>query len=283
MPGARSYDGVARGPRSPAGATQGDVGARIVGAAGIVEAEAADALGSRRRDPERSEPWARLVRQHRVERRPGTTGGEVDVDRPTGHDGGSGRGRAVREPEPTASAPDEPEVAVPAAPAPEPQERLLLVWTPGALPDGAAAAIDSLDLVESVSVGGGGVVDLVTSHHADGEPVDRLEAGWGGPTRRHPGDVDLLGAMDEPVLTHAAEAQRVLLAADTDFGELLALTGATAPSVLLLRGRGRRPRERAASVRDAIQQTHDALERGALVVVEETRLRVQELPITEPR
>lgn len=91
----------------------------------------------------------------------------------------------------------------------------------------------------------------------------------------HVGDVGLLGAHDEAVLALAAEQARILLTADTDFGALLALSGITAPRVVLLRRGDRRAQQRAQAVLDASKAAGDALEEGALVVVEGTRLRVR--------
>jgi predicted nuclease of predicted toxin-antitoxin system len=51
----------------------------------------------------------------------------------------------------------------------------------------------------------------------------------------HIGDLGLLGAADASVMDAAREAGRVLVSADTDFGELLALGSYAGPSVVLLR------------------------------------------------
>lgn len=95
----------------------------------------------------------------------------------------------------------------------------------------------------------------------------------------HAGDIDLLGATDDVVLDAAHQQGRVLVTADTDFGALLALSQSSSPSVLLLRRGGRSATQRAATILAAIQGAADALEDGALVVAEHTRLRIRELPI----
>jgi len=51
----------------------------------------------------------------------------------------------------------------------------------------------------------------------------------------HVGDVGLLGATDEQLMSVTAEQSRVVVSADTDFGELLARNQLGFPSVILLR------------------------------------------------
>jgi predicted nuclease of predicted toxin-antitoxin system len=48
--------------------------------------------------------------------------------------------------------------------------------------------------------------------------------------------IGMQGATDEDVLACADREGRVLVTTDTDFGTILALSGAAGPSVLLLRG-----------------------------------------------
>ena len=68
----------------------------------------------------------------------------------------------------------------------------------------------------------------------------------------HTRDIGLSRAPDVDVLTRAKLDGRVLITADTDFGELLARRGDDAPSVLLLR---RHDRRRAEAVAELIWRT----------------------------
>jgi hypothetical protein len=61
----------------------------------------------------------------------------------------------------------------------------------------------------------------------------------------------------------------------------LALSATAQPSVILLRRPGRRAEQRAGVVIDAITAVGDALDDGALVVVEPSRVRVRMLPFDE--
>ena len=95
----------------------------------------------------------------------------------------------------------------------------------------------------------------------------------------HVSDIGLRGAPDETVLAAADADSRVLITADTDFGTLLALSGAAQPSVILLRRAGRRSTERAQIVLTVLDLVSEALHRGVVITVETTRIRVRELPI----
>ena len=48
----------------------------------------------------------------------------------------------------------------------------------------------------------------------------------------HVTDIGMLAASDDAILPHAAAAGQVIVSADTDFGELLAVAGAVRPSVV---------------------------------------------------
>lgn len=91
--------------------------------------------------------------------------------------------------------------------------------------------------------------------------------------------IDLGGSSDDRVLAAARQDGRVVVTADTDFGDLLALSGEPRPSVLLLRRPGRRPEERTQAILAAVESIGDRLESGAVVVVEPHRIRVRDLPI----
>lgn len=95
----------------------------------------------------------------------------------------------------------------------------------------------------------------------------------------HLGALGMLGASDGEVLAAAAREERILVTADTDFGTLLALTGAVGPSVILLRRPGRRAGERARAILHVVDIVGESLKRGAVIVVEPDRARVRELPV----
>jgi predicted nuclease of predicted toxin-antitoxin system len=77
----------------------------------------------------------------------------------------------------------------------------------------------------------------------------------------------------------AVAEDRVLVTTDTDFGTILALTGATGPSVLLLRGIGDSVDEPVTAVLEFLPRVEGELSEGAVVVIEEDRFRIRYLPI----
>ncbi len=97
---------------------------------------------------------------------------------------------------------------------------------------------------------------------------------------RHVRDLGLASATDPVVLATALAEERVLLTLDTDFGSLLAHSGADLPSVVLFRGEvTRRPEGQAAILLANLDQFAVDLECGALVVIGDHRIRVRMLPI----
>ncbi|MGQ0802350.1 MAG: DUF5615 family PIN-like protein [Actinomycetota bacterium] len=95
----------------------------------------------------------------------------------------------------------------------------------------------------------------------------------------HATDLQLAGADDERVLSRALEERRVLVTADTDFSELLALGGFEFPSLILFRREGRRPATRIRLLLDNLDEVATALDAGAMVIIEPGRVRVRALPI----
>ena len=97
----------------------------------------------------------------------------------------------------------------------------------------------------------------------------------------HVGDVDLLTATDQAILDYAAANGLVIISADSDFGELLAVSrGAVRPSVVLLRSADRlTPDQQAAVLVANLAAVADELKTGALVSIARGRVRIRSLPI----
>lgn len=95
----------------------------------------------------------------------------------------------------------------------------------------------------------------------------------------HVYEVGLGGQSDEQVMALAAREDRILISADTDFGELLANAPILAPSVILVRRTDKRGDPLAAAILANLSQVSVDLTAGALVVISDTRLRIRRLPV----
>jgi predicted nuclease of predicted toxin-antitoxin system len=72
---------------------------------------------------------------------------------------------------------------------------------------------------------------------------------------------------------------RVLLSADTDYGEILARSGSPTPSVVLFRRIDRSAESITSVLLANLDQVAEDLDRGAFVVIVETKMRVRSLPL----
>ncbi len=95
----------------------------------------------------------------------------------------------------------------------------------------------------------------------------------------HVGEIEMSEAEDEAILEYGRGGERVVVTLDADFHTLLALSGATAPSVIRLRIEGLRGEEAAALLQAIVTQFDENLEQGAAVTVQEGRVRVRRLPL----
>ena len=96
----------------------------------------------------------------------------------------------------------------------------------------------------------------------------------------HTRDRGIESADDSEVLRVALAELRVLVSADTDFGTILALTGEPQPSVIQFRrGTQRRPKQQVELLLANLGAVAEDLVAGAIVTIEQDRIRVRALPI----
>lgn len=112
-----------------------------------------------------------------------------------------------------------------------------------------------------------------------------LSAEWVGELARHGWSAVHWSAVGDPraddtvVMGWARANGYVVFTHDLDFGTMLALTHATGPSVLQVRGQNVLPEDIGPLVIAALRQHDAALAAGALVVVEAKKSRVRVLPL----
>lgn len=85
---------------------------------------------------------------------------------------------------------------------------------------------------------------------------------------------------DPGILTKAYQEQRILLTHDLDFGELMAASQASLPSVIIFRLRNMQPDQVNHYLSEIIRQHQDILSQGVIISVVERQVRVRSLPIT---
>jgi predicted nuclease of predicted toxin-antitoxin system len=80
---------------------------------------------------------------------------------------------------------------------------------------------------------------------------------------------------DREIFRHAAKEHRIVITFDLDFGDIASAAADPTTSVILLRLKRARSSHLWDRLHVAIAQTHDALTAGAIVLVEDARIRVR--------
>ena len=101
----------------------------------------------------------------------------------------------------------------------------------------------------------------------------------GGVDAIHWTGVGAATAPDAEILAWAKSHGHVVLTQDLDFPEILATTGASAPSVILVRNVDGLHHDLSATIEAAVDQCRAALEAGAIVVLDVGGRRIRTLPI----
>lgn len=97
----------------------------------------------------------------------------------------------------------------------------------------------------------------------------------------HTAELGLATADDGVILQRAATDNRVIVSADTDFGDLLVLHGTRKPSIVLIRrSANRRADQVLALLLVNLSAVETDLNEGAIVVLDSDRVRIRRLPIS---
>lgn len=86
-------------------------------------------------------------------------------------------------------------------------------------------------------------------------------------------------APDHDIFALAATEGRIILTFDLDFAEIAAAAGASLPSVLIFRLNDTRVARLIDRLSKALLNASNSLSTGAVVVVDDARIRVRDLPI----
>jgi predicted nuclease of predicted toxin-antitoxin system len=97
----------------------------------------------------------------------------------------------------------------------------------------------------------------------------------------HVRDYQLQAAPDEVVMDRALAEERIVISTDPDHSAILAHRGSRLPSLILLRGKlaQTHPSRQLPAIMANLPQVENDLLIGAVVVIEEDRVRVRPLPM----
>lgn len=98
----------------------------------------------------------------------------------------------------------------------------------------------------------------------------------------HVRDVGMAAASDMEIFKFAAQQDRILISADTDFGGILALRESSKPSFILFRQSDKRPSSQINLLLAKLTTLKKDLSAGCIVVFEDQRIRIRSLPISRP-
>ncbi|HHW19262.1 MAG TPA: DUF5615 family PIN-like protein [Firmicutes bacterium] len=95
----------------------------------------------------------------------------------------------------------------------------------------------------------------------------------------HVREIGMASASDAEILALAVREKRIVLTADTDFGTIMARTRADSPSVIIFRQSDKRPMRLLNLLTTNLSRIAPYLEKGAVVVFQNQRIRVRRLPL----
>lgn len=95
----------------------------------------------------------------------------------------------------------------------------------------------------------------------------------------HVGDIGMAAASDPEILVRARHDHRIVVTLDADFHALLALSGATSPSVVRIRLEGLKAEGLVRVLEKVAEEWGEALEVGAMVTVNQRHSRMRGLPL----
>lgn len=100
-----------------------------------------------------------------------------------------------------------------------------------------------------------------------------------GIVAEHVADLGMSAADDDVILDAAVQRNAVVVTFDSDFHQVLAVSGAMSPSVIRIRMERLKGDQIAAILKQVISTANAELSAGAVVSVTPSRIRVRSLPI----
>lgn len=98
---------------------------------------------------------------------------------------------------------------------------------------------------------------------------------------QHVSERGMSKAEDAAILQVGLQEKRVVVTLDADFHTLLAVAGASKPSVLRIRMQGLKAEPIATLIERVLELARDELNQGAMVTLADGKIRIKLLPITK--
>jgi predicted nuclease of predicted toxin-antitoxin system len=96
---------------------------------------------------------------------------------------------------------------------------------------------------------------------------------------RHVGDIGMATADDMTIVEEARRNQETIVTHDLDYGHLLAFSGESTPSVIILRLRNTHSDNLFARIIGTWSEIEQPLREGAIVALEDAAFRIRRLPM----
>ena len=95
----------------------------------------------------------------------------------------------------------------------------------------------------------------------------------------HTGDIELSRSTDAQILEYARREKRIIITLDSDFHTILALTNASAPSVIRIRLEGLKGPDLAFLIKKIWPKIELQVKKGAMVSVTDSGIRIRNIPV----
>ncbi len=96
---------------------------------------------------------------------------------------------------------------------------------------------------------------------------------------RHVGDIGMFQSDDIDIVQFAKENEEIIVTHDLDYGNILAFSGDSSPSVITFRLRNSHPDNLFYRMIIEWEEIKSHLLKGAIVIIEDSALRIRDLPI----
>ena len=92
-------------------------------------------------------------------------------------------------------------------------------------------------------------------------------------------ELGMAKSRDKEILEYAAKKDMVVITVDLDFGDILAITKYKKPSVIILRLKQPSSEHVNSLLLSTLPRIKDSLDKGSIVVIDDYRIRIRELPV----